>query len=193
MSFGSKIFSLMLAVVLTLGCAAAVSAQQSLTGGGDSDFGGLRWELQNGRYIIGIGNGEESYSKRVIFGFTPVVNEKTTIEKLQLLLGSRLYLKRLKQKSDNCSGFFVEGDLLVQKLDMEYKDYVTPQNSETKDRVDTSISVLAGYKFIFSRDKQKGFTLELAGGERFNSGDDFHDYEVKSNEGIVMVNLGYTW
>jgi hypothetical protein len=193
LSFSSKIYSLILTVVLTLGCAAAVSAQQSLTFGCDADFGGVRWELQNGRYIIGLGNGEEIDSERIIINFTPIKNVETSVDKLQLLFGSRLYLNQLKQKSKNGSGFFVEGNLLVQKLDMEYKDYLTPQNNETKDRVDTSISVLAGYKFIFSRAKQKGFTLELAAGQRFNSGDDFHAYEVKSNEGIAMFGLGYTW
>jgi hypothetical protein len=190
MSLSCRICSLILTMLLTLGCAAAVSAQQSLTLGGDSDFGGLRWELQNGRYIIGIGNGEASYSDRITVNFVTTKNVETSVDKLFLLLGSRLYLN---QKGKNCSGFFAEGDLLLQKLDMEYKDHLLSENNETKDRVDTSISVLAGYKFIFSPDKQKGFTLELAVGQRFNFGDDFHDYEVKSNEGIGMFGLGYAW
>jgi hypothetical protein len=193
MSLSYKICSLILTVGLTLGCAAVVSARQSLTLGCDSDFGGLRWELQNGRYIIGIGNAEESDSSRITINSIPMKNVKTNVDKWQFLLGSRRYINQLRHNGKNCSGFFVEGDLLLQKLDMDYNDYLHSQNNETKDRVDTSISVLAGYKFIFSRDKQKGVTIELAGGQRFNSGDDFHDYEVKSNEGIAMFGLGYAW
>lgn len=193
MSLSYKIYSLILTVILTLGFAASVSAQQSLTFGADNDFGGFRWELQDGRYIIGIGNVLETHSSRTSYNFILIEDIETRIEAWQLLLGSRLYLNQLKQKNPKCYGFFVEGDLLVQMLDMEYKDGVDPENNENKDRVDTSLSVLAGYKFIFSRQKQRGFTLELALGQRFNSGDDFHDYEVKSNEGIGMLNLGYTW
>jgi hypothetical protein len=193
MSLSFKIYSLILTMVFTLGCAATVLAQQSLTFRGDSDFAGLCWEIEDGRYIIGIGNGVESYSERVTTQDERKKDVKTSVETLHLLLGSRIYLNQLNQKGKKCSGFFAEGDLLLRKLDMEYNDYLVSKNNETKDRVETSISVLAGYKIVFGRDKQNGFTLELAVGERFNSGDDFHDYEVERNEGFVKFGLGYAW
>lgn len=201
MSCSCKVCSLLLAVILTLGCAAAVSAQQSLTLGFDSQFGGFRWEPGNGHYIIGLGSIGENHSSlsqsitsqgdqiKVI----TIEHIETDVDKLQLMLGGRLYLNQLRPKAKSGYGFFAEGNLLVQKVDLEYKDYVHQENSESKDRVDTSIGIMVGYKFIFSRSKQKGVTMELATGRRFNSGDSFHDYDVKRKESCGMFCFGYTW